>query len=147
MLALPVAAIALTGGATSVLPAQAADAPDFQLRGTPRLYTVANTGLGRPVAYVVFKGDRKLHEPRLLVADVAGHSGRTFLWRSRGDRCYRSSVVNNDANGKPTRFLTAGRRYRVRFNLRASLHGARHVIATRTLQARNLRPGTLPPGC
>ena len=51
------------------------------------------------------------------------------------------------ADGKPIRFVAAGRRYRVRIRLRASRNGARRTISSRTLSARRLAPGTLPPGC
>jgi hypothetical protein len=144
---LPCALLALTATAAVALPAAAADAPRFEVRGTPRLYTVANTAAGRPVAYVVFSGNRHLHEPRLLVAGVHGHSGRTFLWRAKGERCYRASFVNEKADGKPIEFLVPGHRYGVRISLRASLNGAKRTVDSRSLVARQLRRGALPPGC
>jgi hypothetical protein len=144
---LPTALLALAATGAVALPAGAADAPEFEVSGTPRLYTVANQGLGRPVAYVVVKGSRHLHDPRLLVADVHGHSGRTFLWRRYGQRCYRAVFSNQNADGKPISFLTAGSRYRLGFSIRPSLNGAKRAVDSRNAIARSLKRGTLPPGC
>jgi hypothetical protein len=144
---LPTAVVALAATGAVALPAGAADAPDFKVIGTPRLYTVANQGLGRPVAYVVVKGSRHLHDPRLLVADVHGQSGRTFLWRRYGQRCYRAVFSNQQADGKPIAFLAPGSRYRLGFSIRASLNATERAVDSRNAIARSLKPGTLPPGC
>jgi hypothetical protein len=121
--------------------AQAADAPAFHLAGTPKLYTIDQPRAGGPSAYVVFAGDRHLHEPRSVVARVAGHSGRTY---AVGDRCYRSAIVHETAQGGPLPVVKAGRRYTVTFSVRPGATGKKTTFATRRLVARTWAPSSTP---
>ncbi|HEX4364893.1 MAG TPA: hypothetical protein VHZ75_10120 [Solirubrobacteraceae bacterium] len=140
--------VALTAFAISASVASAAPSPDVTIVGTPRLYAVQEQhGLGRPVAYVVFSSSRHLHEPRQVFASVAGKAGRTYASRFGGDRCYRVSFINENADGKPIPFLKAGRTYAVQFRGRATVASPSHVITTTALTARP-RPASFPiPSC
>jgi len=131
-----VAALAACGAT-----AQAAQAPAFHLVGTPQLYTIDQPRAGGPSAYVVFAGDRHLHEPRSIVARVAGRSGRTY---SVSDRCYRSAIVHETGQGGPLPVVKAGQRYTVTFSVRAGATGAKTTIATRRLVARTWTPSSTP---
>jgi hypothetical protein len=121
--------------------AQAAQAPAFHLVGTPQLYTIDQPRAGGPSAYVVFAGDRHLHEPRSVVARVAGHSGRTY---AVGDRCYRSAIVHETGQGGPLPVVEAGHRYTVTFSVRPGATGRKTTIATRRLVARMWTPPSAP---
>jgi hypothetical protein len=117
--------------------AQAAQAPDFHLVGTPVLYAIKHPRAGGPSAYVVFAGDRHLHEPRSVVVRAAGRSGRTYI---TSDRCYRSAFVRETAQGGPLPVVRAGNRYTVTFLVRPGATGPKTTIATRRLVARTWAP-------
>jgi hypothetical protein len=125
----------------------AASPPAFHLAGTPLLYAVqGHVRLGQPSAYVVFAGDRHLHEPRQVVVRVAGRSGRTYA--NQRVNCYRSIFVHETPNGTPQRFLTAGRRYSVTFATRSTARSSRlRTLTTRMLTAHALKATAKPPTC
>src|SRR3954453_4209100 len=87
----------------------AAPPPDFHLAATPKLYVVAGkVGVGRPDVYVAFRSKSHLHEPRLVLASVRGHHGRTYASRHAGTaNCYRSTLRTSD--------VKAGHTYKVTF--------------------------------
>jgi hypothetical protein len=92
-----------------------AQAPAYHLAGKPKLYVT--TGFPARV-YVTFRTREHLHEPRIVVAAVAGHHGRTYASRSRGvANCYRSAVITRSSPG-----LTPHHIYRVDFLSRPSAH-------------------------
>jgi hypothetical protein len=121
--------------AAAAMPASAQTTPPASIAvvGTPALYvdTGADRSIDRPVAWVLFRTNRKLHEPRLTIASVAGTSGRSYAAREAA-RCIRSTVVGTGKN----RFR-AGTGYTVRIAVRATAHSRdRRVIFTRSLKAR-----------
>src|SRR3954454_4202781 len=117
--------------------------PDFQLAATPKLYVVqGKVGAGRPDVYIAFRSKRHLHEPRLVVAGVRGHNGRTYASRhDAAGECYRSTLRTSD--------VTAGHRYKVTFATRPTAHSSQEtVVKTVTLVARAFRPrGLSAPAC
>ncbi|WCB92115.1 hypothetical protein DSM104299_00800 [Baekduia alba] len=139
---LAAALIATTALAASAATAAiAAQAPTFHLVGQPILYTIKAPRLGGPSAYVVFAGDRHLHEPRQVVAQVAGHTGRTYLV---SDRCYRSAIVNETAAGRPQPVVKAGNTYTITFSVRPGATGKKTRIGTRRLVARTWASAKTP---
>jgi hypothetical protein len=139
-------AAALIAFAACASTASAAQAPTFHLLGKPLLYAIKSPRLGGPSAYVVFAGDRHLHEPRSVGARVAGHTGRTY---TVSDRCYRAAFVNETAQGRPRPVVRAGNTYKVTFFQRAGATGRKTTIATRTLTARTWTstPSAKTPRC
>jgi hypothetical protein len=121
----------------------AAPPPDFHLAATPKLYVVAGkVGVGRPDVYVAFRSKGHLHEPRLVVASVRGHHGRTYASRHAGTAdCYRSTLRTSD--------VKAGHTYKVTFFTRPTAHPSQETVATTvTLVARAFRPrGLSAPAC
>jgi hypothetical protein len=123
----------------------AAQPPDFQLAATPKLFVVAGkVGAGRPNVYVAFRSKRHLHEPRLVVAAVHGHHGRTYASRHvAASECYRSTLRTSD--------VTAGHRYKVTFALRPTPHSSQEtIVKTVTLVARAFNQparGLTAPAC
>jgi hypothetical protein len=123
------------------LAAAASTSPAFHL-ATARLYAVQHPGQGRPVAYVVFSGAPHQHEPRLVVAKVAGTSGRTYLFRTSGPNCYRASFIHQSA------LVKAGRAYTVTFSTRKSPTSHTYSPLThRKLTAHALASDQRIPGC
>ena len=121
--------------AAAAMPAWAQTIPTTSIAvvGTPVLYvdTGSDRSIDRPVAWVVFRTNRRLHEPRQTIASVAGTSGRSYAARE-AVRCIRSTVVGTGKN----RF-EAGTAYTVRIAVRATAHSRdRRVILTRSLKAR-----------
>ena len=137
--------LALSASLLAAAPAAAAEDPPPRIVGTPVLYSVTDPGQGRPSAYVVWRSSRHLHNPRQVVARVAGGSGRTYTSRRSGPRCYRSAFLRNDAEGRPRSIVRPGARATVTFQFRAG--GERSTIATHRLIARRLPAGAAPPGC
>jgi hypothetical protein len=146
MTILRIALVAVAVG-MSASAAAATDGSAFMLAGTPKLYAVqGHDRLGQPVAYVTLRGDRHLHDPRLVFAQVAGVSGRTYA--SRPSRtCLRVSFINEGDDGVPRRLVSPGRRYRVTVRLRAVAGGASKLIATFRLKAAPLKSSAKPPRC
>ena len=129
------AALCALAVAVVVMPASAQMTPPASIAvvGTPVLYvdTGSDRSIDRPVAWVLFRTNRKLHEPRQTIASVAGTSGRSYAAREAA-RCIRSTVVGTGMN----RFK-AGVTYTVRIAVRATAHSSdRRVILTRSLKAR-----------
>jgi hypothetical protein len=113
------------GGAVTIAGATAGAAgtaePVAQIVGTPVLVTITgNVETDRPTAYVFFKLSKHLHEPRLVVAQVKGDSGRTYAVRSTSVRhCYKSALL---LQGTPHKRLRPGLTYRVSFVSRRTAH-------------------------
>lgn len=141
--------VALAAAAIIVAaPAGPAKAVTPSIAGTPVL-TVAVRHVPAhsvPAAWINFYTARKLDNPRLIVARVHNHSGRTFRG-SAGGNCLHSTVVTDDGRIG----VTPGHRYRVSFYYRQGIGKSRSktLIATRTVTARGLaadrRPD--PPKC
>src|SRR3954452_751719 len=139
---------ALGGGAAM------AQAPDFHLASTPKLYVVQGKvpGVGgRPTVYVAFRSQTHLHEPRLVVVSVHGEHGRTYASRSTGvPNCYRStSFYTTSKDDQVPRKVTAGHTYRVTFLVRDNTHTSEETEATSVrLVARAFTPrGIKAPPC
>jgi hypothetical protein len=151
-LAVATAVLAVVGGTAGMAFADSAAAPgklpDFHLVGNPRLYVVTPVPAGGgPVVYVVFRSSVHLHEPRQVLAQVKGVSGRTFASRRTGvPNCYRSVSLYSASPRSPK--LTPGRKYRVSFLLRRSAYTRRTTPATSvTVVARRLAPSGGGPSC
>ena len=130
----------------------AAAAPPARIVGTPVLVTVTGkVGVDRPTAYVFFRLSKHLHEPRLIVAQVKGDSGRTYAVRATTAKsCYKSALL---LQGASSGRLRAGSSYRVTFVSRGSAHESttgKAPFATFTVRAQS-RPlvsaSVVPPGC
>jgi hypothetical protein len=126
--------------------------PPARIVGTPVLVTVSGTvGFDRPTAYVFFRLSKHLHEPRLIVTQVKGQSGRTYAVRATtAKNCYKSALLLQGGSGGR---LRAGSSYRVSFVSRGSAHerttGKTPFATFRvTAQSRPLVRGFfVPPGC
>src|SRR4051794_4833030 len=83
------------------MPASAQMTPPASIAviGTPVLYvdTGSDGSIGRPVAWVLFRPNRTLHEPRQAIGSVAGTSGRSYAAREVA-RCIRSTVLGTGKN-------------------------------------------------
>jgi hypothetical protein len=132
----PVLAAVLGSGAAQ------AQAPAFHLAGKPKLFVA--TGFPERV-YVTFRTREHLHEPRIVVAAVAGRHGRTYASRSAGvANCYRSTIITRSSPG-----LTPHHIYRVEFLSRPSAHSHTETrVATFQLGARSFTAGrSRSPSC
>ena len=144
--------VALFGAFATASGATPAVAPAAQVVGTPVLITVTGkVGADRPTAYAFFRLAKHLHEPRLVVAQVKGKSGRTFAVRgTMVKNCYRSALL---LEGSPAGHLRAGITYRVSFISRATAHqsatGIKPFASFKVkAQARSLvRGSSVAPAC
>jgi hypothetical protein len=129
-----------------------AAAPPARIVGTPVLVTVSGqVGFDRPTADVFFRLSKHLHEPRLIVAQVKGKSGRTYPVRATtAQHCYKSALLLQGGSGGR---LRAGSSYRVTFIGRGSAHErttGKAPFATFTVQAQSrplVRGFFVSPGC
>jgi hypothetical protein len=145
--------LSLTAGALVALGAAAAQAqaPDFHLAATPKLYVLSGSArVGGPTVYVAFRSRTHLHEPRLVVVAVHGEHGRTYASRGLGTNCYRSTLFyKTTTDDQSPRKVTVGRTYRVDFLTRANAHTSNETRATSArLVARSFTPrGLQAPAC
>ncbi len=145
------AGASLANAATNPMAPSAVDAdatPSVTIAQNPEL-TVAirsKSAVDAPAVWVTFRTTERLANPRLVISQVSGHSGRTFRVRDRST-CLRTTVVTDTGRID----LRAGRRYNVKFYARAGIGRSRPrtLITTRTLVARGLRTeaGTHAPSC
>jgi hypothetical protein len=117
---LALVAVATTGAVARAAGSGAA-APAARLVGTPVLIAITgHVDSDRPTAYVFFRLSKHLHEPRLVVAQVKGASGRTYAVRgTRVRNCYKSALL---LQGTPHKRLRAGVPYHVSFVSRRTPH-------------------------
>jgi hypothetical protein len=140
----------VASGTTALTPT--AQAPPARIVGKPVLVTLSRSaGVDRPTAYVFFRLSKHLHEPRLIVAQIKGQSGRTYAVRATtAKNCYKSALL---LQGGPVEPLDGGVIYRVSFVSRGSAHesttGKTPFATFRvTAQSRPLVRGAfVPPGC
>jgi hypothetical protein len=119
--------------AACLLPAAAPPAPAapaLAVSTNPVLYAVQGAHQGRPVAYVVLRTSRRVHDTDALRITVAGHAGRSYSVGAGS--CIRAAFVRETPSGTPQPFLRPGLRYvvRVRFG--------DQTLATRTLSAHRI---------
>lgn len=109
----------------------------FRVRSGARLYAAGSPGY--TTAYVVFCGSQRLAEPRTVLAEVAGSTGRTY---SYDNGCYRSRMTQGHY-GAP-HLVRVGVRYRVRFLVRSGVAArTRRFVNSQSVYARRLE--TSPP--
>jgi hypothetical protein len=139
-----VAAALTAAGATAAVGAPPTER-NFHVVGTPKLYvTSAGNREGGPKVYVVFRSSIHLHEPRLVLAAVKGHNGRTYASRRTGvPNCYLSTAIYAPAKVP----ITAGFRYRVDFLTRPTSHSKQTTLVTSYHLVARHRSGITPPSC
>lgn len=130
-------------------PAAAQDRPpDIEITGSPTLYVADRDGSepNAPTAWIVFRTRERVN-PRLLVAQVDGRSGRSYRVEDTGT-CVRSTVVG--LGGRAA--LVPGRRYRVEIFARSGIgrSSSREHVLGRTVTAKRFAVASgrrTAPGC